>query len=281
MANTSGGIGWHGRAKFGWEFFGAELKRRREERGLSQQELGRRVFCSGSYIGQFEAGMRKPQLEIAERIDVELGTDGFFARMCRQLIDNAPYRDYFVETKYLEGIATAIHAYAPLYVPGLFQTAAYARAVMIGGFPLAPDSEIERWVSGRLERQRILEHPTEPLLWAVLDESVIRRPIGGPAVMGEQLAHLAALVDKRRIVVQVVPMRAGILTLGGLLKLMSFADAPPVAYVEGAMSGMLRDDPAQVARYQLAYDFLRATALSPAASLDLIASVAEEYADES
>ncbi|GAA2707219.1 MULTISPECIES: helix-turn-helix transcriptional regulator [Streptomyces] len=281
MANTSGGTGWHSRAKFGWEFFGAELKRRREERGLSQQELGRRVFCSGSYIGQFEAGMRKPQLEIAERIDVELGTDGFFARMCRQLIDNEPYFDYFVEAKYLESIATAIHAYAPLYVPGLFQTAAYARSVMIGSFPLAPDSDIERWLAGRLERQAILEHPTKPLLWAVLDENVIRRPISGPRVMHEQLVHLAALADRRRIMLQVVPMSEGTLTLGGLLKLMSFEDAPTVAYEEGAMSGMLRDDPAQVARYQLAYDFIRATALSPAASLDLIRTVAEEYGDES
>ncbi len=238
----------------GWGFFGSELKRRREAAGLTQQELGNKVFCSGSYIGQFETAVRRPQPEIAERIDACLGSDGFFKRLCEELIRSSPYADYFAEAVYLEGLATGIREYASTFVPGLLQTAAYARAVFLGGFPFAPEDEIESWVAARLERSRILGHPTAPLLWVILDESVIRRRVGGASVMSEQLLHVASLARRRRIGVQVLPFGMGAHALGGALSLMTFQDAPPVAYTEAVHTGNLLDDPATVSRCEQIYD---------------------------
>ncbi|RLU96815.1 transcriptional regulator [Streptomyces griseocarneus] len=274
------GRGVFGQARIGWEFFGAELKRRREAAGFTQDRLGNLVFCSGSYIGQIETAIRKPQLDLAERIDAALGTDGFFGRMCRELIDSSPYDDYFADVPYLEGLADTIRDYAPTFMPGLLQTAAYARAVRIAGYPFTPEEEVGPWVAGRLARQRILENPAKPEVWAILDESVIRRVVGGNVVMHEQLMHVASLVEQRRIGMQVLPFTGGACALSGVLKIMTFEDAPPVAYSQGVVSGHLLDDPALVARCVKSYDLMRAAALSPEESLSLVQSAAEEYSNE-
>ncbi|WP_229899301.1 helix-turn-helix domain-containing protein [Streptomyces hiroshimensis] len=267
-------------SKFGWGFFGTELRRRREAAELTQQELGRRVFCSGAYIGQFETGIRKPQPDIAARIDAELGTDGYFARMCEELINNSPYASCFVEAAYLEGLAVTIREYAPTFMPGVLQTAAYARAVFLGFHPFVQEDALKSWVDARLERARILDRSTDPLFWAVLDEGVIRRRVGGTAVMHEQLMHVISLVRKRRIGVQVLPYEAGVPALGGMVSFMTFDDSPPVVYEEGHQSGSLLDDPVRVAQSERSYGLVRSAALSPEASLFLIESAAREYADD-
>ncbi|WP_078871560.1 helix-turn-helix domain-containing protein [Streptomyces caatingaensis] len=268
-------------SKFGWRFFGQELKRKREEAGLTQNELGDRVACSGSYLGQFESAVRKPQLDYAKRIDAELGTDGIFERICSELIDaESEYDDYFEGARYLEGLAVALHEYGMRFVPGLVQTEAYAKAVIRGAWPLESEETVDAWAAPRMKRQLILDDPTRPLLWVIIDESVLRRPVGGAAVMHEQLNHLAAMVRRRRIVLQVVPYSVGVPALHGDVKVMEFEDAPPVVYTEGAMSGGLHDNPVKVARYNRALEFVRATALSPRDSLALIETVAEEYGRE-
>ena len=99
-----------------WEFFGAELKRRRENAELTQVELGARVFVSGGYIGQFEQAIRKPQLDVAQRIDEVLQTDGIFERLCRKLIDDPRYADYFAHVVELERLASRICEFAPTVV---------------------------------------------------------------------------------------------------------------------------------------------------------------------
>lgn len=272
-----------GRSKIGWGFFGAELRRSREAAGLTQQELGERVFCSGSYIGQFEAAVRKPQRDVAQRIDAELGTDGLLTRMCEELINNSPFADYFADAAELERFAVTITEYAPQLVPGLMQTEAYARAVFRAAQPLLPEDELNALVATRLERASILrdpQRPTRPLLWIILDETVIRRPVGGPAAMCGQLAHVARLVRAGRVIVQVLPFSAGAHALmEGLLQIMTFQDAPPVAYVEGPYTGQLLDDPSILAKCQLSYDLIRAAALPCDASLALIESVTQEYGE--
>ncbi|MCF1598149.1 helix-turn-helix domain-containing protein [Streptomyces muensis] len=261
-----------------WEFFGAELKRRREDAGVTQVELGARVFVSGGYIGQFEQAIRKPQLDVAQRIDVALQTDGIFERMWRRLINDQRYADYFAEAAELERLATKICEFAPALVPGLLQTAGYARAVTLAMNPFAADEYIEDKVSGRLERQHILKDATRPVYWVVLHENVLRIPVGGPAVMAEQLERVAAMARERTVLVQVLPCAAGAYAvMTGDLKLMEFEDAPPTAYTEGVYSGTLLDDPAVVKRAYGAYDLLRAAALSPEASLAMIESAAEDF----
>lgn len=278
MAKTRGHFGpW----RLGWEFFGTELKRRREAAQLSQEELGELVFCSAGYISQFEQAVRKPQLDHSQRFDQALQTDGFFERMWQELISKSPYANYFTDAAELEPHAETISDYAPALVPGLLQTEAYARAVFRASEPLLPDEKIDEWAANRLARARILrraEGHTPPLYWAVLDENVLRRPVGGPAVMAEQLTHIAQTVRNRQALVQILPFSAGAHALmEGFLTLMTFADAPPVAYIESPHVGQLLDDPALTAREQMYYDLVRASALSHEESLALIESVAEDY----
>lgn len=261
-----------------WEFWGAELKRRREEAHLTQEALGRLVFVSGGYISQFEQAFRKPQLDVAVRIDGVLQTDGFFERTWRQLIDDQRYPDYFAAAADLERLATKICDSEPMIVPGLLQTATYAQALMLAGNPFASDEYIEDNVRARLDRAIILKEATRPVYWAVLHEAVLRVPVGGPAVMAEQLQHIARLAHERKLVAQIVPFTAGAYpVMGKMLTLMEFDDAPPTVYTEGVYSGNLLDDPAVVKRVQEGYDLLRAVALSPEASLALIESAAEDY----
>ncbi|WP_327157014.1 helix-turn-helix transcriptional regulator [Streptomyces tubercidicus] len=261
-----------------WEFWGTELKRRREDAGLTQEALGHAVFVSGGYIGQFEQAIRKPQLDVATRIDEVLQTDGFFERTWRKLIDDNRYADYFAATADLERLATKICDCEALIVPGLLQTAAYAQALLLAGNPLASDEYIEEKVRARLDRSVILKERTRPTYWAVVHEGLLRVPVGSPAVMAEQVEHIAGLARERKILVQVVPFAAGAYPImGKMLKLMEFRDAPPTAYTEGLYSGNLLDDPAVVKRTQEGYDLLRAAALSPEASLALIESAAEDY----
>ncbi|GEB58656.1 helix-turn-helix domain-containing protein [Streptomyces gardneri] len=261
-----------------WEFFGELLKERREAAGLSQSELGRRVFVSGGYIGLFEQGIRKPQLDVAERLDEVLQTGGIFERTWRKLIDKSPYASYFQATADLEDIATKICEFESTAIPGLLQTPAYAEAVIHASNPLATDEYVADTVKGRIRRSAILKDATRPMYWVILHETALRIPVGGPAVMAEQLDHLVAQARARVVLIQVLPYAAGAYPqMGKPLKLMEFADAPPTAYTEAVYSGNLLDDPAVVKRAQGTYDLLRAAALSPEASLALVESAAEDY----
>ncbi|MER5300051.1 helix-turn-helix transcriptional regulator [Streptomyces lasiicapitis] len=270
--------GSHGSRQAAWEFFGAELKRRREDAAFTQVELGARVFVSGGYIGQFEQAIRKPQLDVAQRIDEVLQTGGFFERTWRKLIDDKRYADYFAAVVELERLATKICEFAPSVVPGLLQTAPYARAVTIAANPFVTDEYVDEKVSARLERASILKDATRPEYWAILHENVLRVPVGGPAAMAEQLDHIATLARERKALVTVIPCASGACaSMAGTLKLMEFDDAPPTAYTETSFWGELLDDPAVVKRAQRAYDLLRGTALSPKVSLAQIESAAEDY----
>ncbi|MFB7606410.1 helix-turn-helix domain-containing protein [Streptomyces gardneri] len=261
-----------------WEFFGELLKERRESVGLSQGELGGRVFVSGGYIGLFEQGIRKPQLDVAQRIDEVLQTGGIFERTVRKLINKSPYASYFHEVAELEKVATRICEFAPLVVPGLMQTREYVRAVTVAANPFAMEEYVEEKVTSRLNRAQILKDATRPEFWVVLHENTVVTPVGGPAVMAEQLDHIAGLIQERWVLVTVVPRSAGAhASMNGMLRLMEFSDQPPTAYTETSFSGTLLDDPAVVKRAQRAYDLLRVTALSPAASLALIESAAEDF----
>lgn len=268
----------NGSRQAAWEFFGAELKRRREDAGLTQSALGVQVFVSGAYIGQFEQAIRKPQLDVAQRIDEVLQSDGIFGRMCRKLIDDKRYADYFATVVELEALATRICEFAPTLIPGLLQTAAYARAVTLAANPFVTDEYVEEIVGARLERAGILKDATRPEYWVVLHENALYIPVGGPNTMAQQLDHVASLMRGREVLVMVLPYEAGAhATMGGMLTLMDFGDAPPTAYTETSFSGTLVDEPAVVKRAQRAYDLLRGAALSPEASLALVESAAEDY----
>lgn len=268
----------NGSRQAAWEFFGAELKRRREVTGFTQSALGIQVFVSGGYIGQFEQAIRKPQLDVAQRLDEVLQTDGFFERMWRTLIKDQPYSEYFAHAVELERLATKICEFEPALVPGLLQTPEYARALFVASNPLASHEYIEELLRARIGRAPLLKDATRPVYWAIVHETALCIPVGGPATMVGQLEQLAAMAREHKVLVQVIPFAAGAHSkMGKMLKLMEFEDAPPTVYTEGVYSGTLLDDPAVVKRVQASYDLLRAVALSPEASLTLIDSVAEDY----
>ncbi|ROR42527.1 helix-turn-helix domain-containing protein [Kitasatospora cineracea] len=261
-------------------FYGAEVRRLREEKGLSQSGLGELVFCSGAYIGQIEVAVRKPQADLSARLDAVLETGGHFTRLYF-MVARTRHAAHFARAAELEAQAETISHYAPTLVTGLLQTADYARAVVRAAKPFAPTEAVDEAVAARLERARVLAKSAAPLLWVILHETVVRMPVGGRRVMADQLRHLTALAGAGKLLLQVLPFSAGAHAMAtGSLFLMTFAEAPPVAYVEGPYSGQLLDDPAIVARCQGSYDLARAVALSPAASLALIESAAEEYAHE-
>jgi len=259
---------------------GAELRHRREGAGLSQEELGLPLFVSASFIGQLESGTRRMQLDQARRLDEVLHADGFFVRNCAAL-KKSKYPDHFAEAAEAEAAAKTIKEFAPQLIPGLLQIEPYARAVFRAGLPTATEDVIDELVAARIDRAQLLNDPTTPLFWAVLDESVLRRKVGSAAVMTAQLRHLAKLIRDRRIIVQILPFGSGAhMAMEGALKLMFFEDAPPLAYLQGLNTGRLHDDPAMLRHYELTYDLVVADALSPEASLALIESVAEECAHE-
>ncbi|MFD7130488.1 Scr1 family TA system antitoxin-like transcriptional regulator [Streptomyces sp. NPDC059894] len=258
------------------EKYGEELRLRRTTAGLTQEELGDQVVCSPTLISHFEAGRRLPKPDDAQRIDRALGTDGFFVRWLEDL--ESKYADHFAAAAELEQQATLIQQFALSLVPGVFQTDGYARAVFRAYRPNHTSEELDEAVVIRTKRARILDGPLNPVVWTLLDESVLRRCVGGPEVMAEQLHKIADTAEAGRVRLHVLPYGVGAHALQqSYLTLMSFEDAAPVAYVEAFLTGHLMDDPALVAASQTAYALALGDALSHQESVALVRAAAEEH----
>jgi hypothetical protein len=156
------------------------------------------------------------------------------------------------------------------------QTEAYARAVLSLDSSLTGKDQLNERVSARLARQERLKEQDRPQLWVVLDEAVLRRPIGGTGVMRKQLTRLLEAASEPHVTVQVAPFsQGGHEAMGGSLTLLTLTDGTEVAYTEGADHGQLLEEPDGVGRYAVIYDHLRAAALPPLMSLDMIRSAME------
>lgn len=257
--------------------YGAKLRKLRTRAGFTQRQLGDRVPIAHSRIAQFELGKETPPEDIDARLDALLGADGDLTDLWGH-IRRTPIPDWARKFVEYEARASAMHKYLAHSVPGLLQTEAYAREVLRHGQPWCTVAEIDAKVSVRLGRQSMLRRRQPPLLWVVLDESVVRRPVGGPAVMREQLAHLVEAAQAPHIEVQVLPFAVGAHSaMGGSLTLLSFDNAPDVAYLEAGHSGELVEDRAMVGRHSYRYDLVHARALSPEASTALIQAAMEDY----
>lgn len=259
--------------------YGEELRLRRLAAGMTQEALAELVVCSPTLISHIEAGRRLPNPEDAQRIDQALGTDGFFVRWLKDL--DSKYADHFAAAAELEQQATEIRQYGASLVPGLLQTDAYARAVLRAYRPNHLPEELDQRVVNRMERARILADPLGPVVWTLLDEAVLRRRVGGPRAMTEQLSKLADMAAGGRLRVHVLPFAAGEHALmEGMLSMMNFRDAAPVSYVEGVCTGTLMDDPALVSECQSAYTLALSDALPHKESLALIRAVAREFEND-
>jgi len=249
--------------------FTDELKRALAASGLSQDQLGERINFSGSLVGMIEAGRRVPSLDFARRCDDALGTGGLLARMHRLVAGDA-YASWFRPFAQHEADATTLRTFELAIMPGLLQTEGYARALLSARVgTLATD--VDQQVSARLQRQAILDRDKPPLLWVLLDEGVLRRPVGSREVMRHQVEHLAEMSERPSIVIQVVATEVGAHDgVNGSFVIADFADAPGIAYLETALTGWIVERRDQVDTIRVIYDGLRAEALPRAASAQLV-----------
>ena len=262
------------------EQYGAELKRRREAAGLTQEELSQRAVMSRTHIAHIEGGRRRPDVEDARRLDQVLGTDGFFENFL-PVLDGRKVAEHFAHAAELERQAVAIKEYANTLVPGFLQTPAYDSEVLGSGHPAKSDEKRDTLLAARLERSRILDDFDSPKVTMLLSEAVLRQAIGGPRVMCEQLRHILVLGEDRRMRVHVLPFSVGAhALLEGPIKLMWFEELPSVAYVEGLKSGRIWELPSTVRELEDVYDHALGDALSHRMSLALLRSVAEDYQHE-
>ncbi|WP_130797083.1 helix-turn-helix domain-containing protein [Streptomyces otsuchiensis] len=259
--------------------YGDELRRRRIAAGMTQEALSAIVVCSPTLISHFEAGRRLPNPDDAKRIDQALKTDGWFARWLEDL--ERRYADHFLEAAELEQLAEEIRQFGAMLVPGLLQTPEYAREIFVTGCPNPMAEAIDERVVNRMTRAALLEDPASPVIWTLLDEAAIRRPVGGPVVMARQLEKVAALAEAGRLRLHLLPFAVGShALLEGMVSMMSFSDGAPMAYTEGVLNGRLIDDPAQVTRCQSLYDLALSDALPHQESVALLRAVAKEYTDD-
>lgn len=257
--------------------FGRELARARREAGLSQTRLGTHLGVSSSLVGHIEIGNRNPSLDLAARCDEFFKTDDHFTHLCRNITAPTGPRWFLRWSEEIEPRARVLRCWDPLLVPGLLQTENYARAVVRGGLA-ASEQEVENQVSARIRRQLIFKRETPTILWALLDEWVLRRPMGGPEVMYEQLDHLAAAADWQNVKVQVVPHDTCCTT--GLLSgfvLAELSDAPTAVSVESAGEGEVSAEHSLVSVVWDRYDRIRTEALRPSQSLEMIKEARDQW----
>jgi transcriptional regulator with XRE-family HTH domain len=258
-------------------FFGAELRRARMAAGLSQEQLGQRVGYSAAQVGKVETGERSASQDFVRHCDQALPTaDGLFARIYTLIQRwDGGYPPWFAEWIEAELRAATLWLWEPLVMPGLVQTADYARAILAGG-PDTMEDELEQMVAARIERQAILDRPRPPGLLIVLDEAVLHRLVGSPKVMHDQMLHLADLSDRPRITAQVVPARTGVHAglLGGFA--IANVDSSAIVYLETSADGQVTDNASVIAQVTRRFDAVRAVALPKDDSRDLILKVAEE-----
>ena len=257
--------------------FADELKAAREQRGWSQADLAGHIPYSLSTISMVEALHRVPTRDLAAHLDKVFGTPGTFARLEGRLRD-LPFPASFRPFAAFEAEATALDVFEHSLVPGLLQTPEYARAVLATR-PNTAEDEIDNLVAARLARQVILtrDEPPPPLLWALLDEGVLYRPVAPAEVMRDQLLSLVQASRRPNVTVQVLPYSAGGHT--GLLGAFTIADLggnPGTVNVEDITDGRVFEDPSMVSRVTLRYKSLQSEALPKGASRELIARVAEE-----
>lgn len=264
---------------------GKRLQDLREKAGLSYEDAARTLDVTHATIRRMEkaeAGLKVPYVEkLLHSYGVtDTGEIDDFLALCRDA--NRPgwwhrYRDvlpeWFSAFVSLEGAAELIRAYEPHYVPGLLQTPDYAHAVLRAGLPGAQPQETARAVALRMERQALLDRDDPPLLWVVMDETVLRRPIGGPGVMRTQIAHLLTAMKRPHVHLQVIPFCAGPHpAMYGPFHIFRFPlrELADVAYVESLVGAGYLENRNDVSAFREALDRMSAQALTTEGTRDFL-----------
>ncbi len=265
----------------------AELRALRERADMSGAEVAKRLGMSPSKISRIETGNSGLQIDDVaallglyqvpastrdELLDLVRRSDerGWWTRqpglpqLWRSLID-------------FEAKATRVQNYEALVVPGLLQTAEYARAVIQGIAPTISDVELDNLVAARMARQAVLTRTSAPQYFAVIDEGALRRPVGEPGVVRRQLGHLLSVAEQAHVTLRVVPLAAGAHAgLRGPFMILEFAEEPALVFVENQSTGLFLEEEADLAAYRLALGTILYAALAPPATIEFIAALAAE-----
>jgi transcriptional regulator with XRE-family HTH domain len=257
--------------------FGFELRRYRKARGWSQLQLAKMVPYSVGTISMIETAQRSPSEEFARYCDEALEAEGALMRLW-PMVSHTVTPMWFRPWLDVETTAESIRTWEPLMIPGLFQTEDYARAILSGEPGVGPE-QIEEQVTARMERQATLKRVNPPMLWAVLDEGILHRPIGNSATMSAQLNHLLELGQAPRITIQILPLNA--YSTPGLLGGFAIARTqgiPDTAYIESSGNlGRVTERPGDVSVLTCRYEGIRAEALSQRESTKMIKEATQRW----
>ncbi|MGO8887003.1 MAG: helix-turn-helix domain-containing protein [Streptosporangiaceae bacterium] len=265
---------------------GMRLRELRNGLGLTVDDVAERLLCSATKISRLETGTRRASLRdvrdlcgiygVTDQADADELMD--LARQAREPGWWSKYDEPVLSPLLgLEQEAIAITSYSMYYVPALIQTSEYARAIIKGIERKIAPAALDQRVEARLRRQNLLEQETPPRFRALLDEAVLRRQVGGPAVMQEQLDKILKSATAEQVTVQVVPFDAGAhASTDSNFVFLEFGENSPqraVVFVEGLFSNRYQERPIEIERYREALEYLRDAALSPRDSTSLITEI--------
>ncbi|MFJ1607752.1 helix-turn-helix domain-containing protein [Streptomyces sp. NPDC088253] len=270
---------------------GQELRRLRELKGMTAEEVAERLLVSQSKISRLENGRRSiSQRDVRDLCGVYEVEDHRIVDSLMQMAKDSRQQGWwhsFGDIPYsvyigLETDAASLRVYDPQVVPGLLQTRPYAEALIAGALPETASGDIDKRVQVRLRRQERISAPENPLrLWTVLDEAALRRVVGNRSLMRDQLEHLVEQSQLPHVTVQVIPFDMGAHPgLNGQYAILEFPDAADssVVYIEGVTSDLYLEKANDVQKYSVMYEHLRAQALNVEQSRQFIADIAKEYA---
>jgi transcriptional regulator with XRE-family HTH domain len=270
---------------------GQELRRLRELKGMTAEEVAERLLVSQSKISRLENGRRSiSQRDVRDLCGVYEVEDHRIVDSLMQMAKDSRQQGWwhsFGDIPYsvyigLETDAASLRVYDPQVVPGLLQTRSYAEALIQGALPEATPADIEKRVQVRLRRQERIAAEENPLrLWAVLDEAAVRREVGSKQVMIEQLEYLLEMSQLPHVTVQLIPFQMGAHPgVSGQYAILEFPDAADssVVYIEGVTSDLYLEKAQDVQKYAVMYEHLRAQALNVDQTREFIAEVVKDYA---
>ena len=270
---------------------GQELRRLRELKGMTAEEVAERLLVSQSKISRLENGRRSiSQRDVRDLCGVYEVEDHRIVDSLMQMAKDSRQQGWwhsFGDIPYsvyigLETDAASLRVYDPQVVPGLLQTRQYAEALIAGALPETAATDVEKRVQVRLRRQERITAPEKPLrLWTVMDEAAVRRVVGNRSLMRDQLEYLVEQSQLPHVTVQVIPFDMGAHPgLNGQYAILEFPDAADssVVYIEGVTSDLYLEKANDVQKYSVMYEHLRAQALNVEQSRQFIADIAKEYA---
>ncbi|MFD7654368.1 helix-turn-helix domain-containing protein [Actinosynnema sp. NPDC059797] len=266
---------------------GAQLRRLREAAEISRADAGYAIRGSESKISRMELGrVGLKERDVNDLLTMYGVTEdevrGKFLEMVRR--SNSPgwwhrysdlMPDWFQDYVGLEEAASRILTYETLFVPGLLQTEDYAMAIASHGRPELAGPAVKRRVALRMQRQKILQRPGAPRLWAVIDESVLHRPIGGRRVMLEQIEYLLSVTKESPITLQIVPYQLSGYAAEGAFTMLRFGepDLPDIVYLEHLAGALYLDKLEELEVYSRVFDRLTVDAETPDRSRQLLSKI--------